>query len=418
LRSIFKKTEFSRNVITLMTGTAIAQAIPVAVSPILTRLYSPQDFGVFAVYFSVSSILSVIATGRYEQVVMLPQDDEDAADVVVLSLIVATLFSLILLAIVAVWNTPITALLGNPEISRWLYLIPFSVLSMGAYNTFNYWLNRKKRFNSMSTNRIMQGSITASGQLALGYGGAGSAGLIGAFVAGWLPAIFFAAKTYDYKAYPFRLSSIIAHAKLYRDYPGVSAPGALLDCASVQAPVFFLTRGYEAATVGFFSLAMRAVSAPSSIISASIGQVYFQKISVLVYNNPGEILSEIFRTVKKLAAIAVVIFLPFIFLGSEIFGFVFGEKWRIAGEYVKIISPALLIRFIVSPLSTIFLATGNVRLGTLWQVLYFISTIIVLTALQGKNIGTFLTGFVINEIIMYLLYFYLIVLAGRRVITR
>ena len=127
--------------ITLMTGTAIAQAIPIAVSPILTRLYSPSDFGVFAVYMAVTAVLSVIATGRYEQVVMLPQKDEDAANVVVLSLIVSTFFSLIFLVIVATWNSSITALLGNPEISGWLYLIPLSVLSMGVYNKFTYWLN-------------------------------------------------------------------------------------------------------------------------------------------------------------------------------------------------------------------------------------------------------------------------------------
>jgi O-antigen/teichoic acid export membrane protein len=405
-------------VITLMTGTTIAQAIPIAVSPILTRLYSPNDFGVFALYMAVTSVLSVIATGRYEQVVMLPQGDEDAANVVVLSLIVSTFFSLILLVIVAIWNSPITALLGNPEISGWLYLIPFSILSMGAYNTFNYWLNRQKRFRTMSANRIMQGSITASGQVTLGFWETGPTGLIISFVVGWISAICFAARSYDYKAYPLRLSSIIAHAKLYKDYPRLSSPGALLDCASVQAPVFFLTRGYEVATVGFFSLAMRALSAPASIISTSVGQVFFQRISALIHSGHEKISSEVFSTAKKLAVVAAVTFIPFMILGGDIFGFIFGEKWRTAGEYVTILSPALFVRFVVSPLSSLLLATGNVRLSALWQTLYFISSIIVMSILIGHSVTVFLAGFVINEIAMYALYFYLIIIASKRVKIR
>jgi len=418
LKRFFQKSEFGRNVVTLMTGTAIAQAIPIAVSPILTRLYSPSDFGVFAVYMAVTAVLSVIATGRYEQVVMLPQKDEDAANVVVLSLIVSTLFSLILLLIVVIWNSPITALLGNSEISGWLYLIPFSVLSMGAYNTFTYWLNRKKCFRAMSANRIMQGSVTASGQVFGGFWKTGPIGLIVSYVVGWIPAIYFAARSYNYKDYPISVSSVIAHAKLYKNYPVFSAPGALLDCASVQAPVFFLTKGYETATVGFFSLAMRVLAAPASIISTSIGQVFFQKISALIHTDREKIPAEVLNTAKKLTVIAALIFLPFIIFGGDIFGFIFGEKWRIAGDYLIILAPALFVRFIGSPLSNIFLATGNVRLCTLWQMLYFISSIIVMCILIGSSIKLFLIGFVINEIVLHAVYFYLIIIASKRVIIR
>jgi O-antigen/teichoic acid export membrane protein len=415
LKRVLAKGEFSRNVLTLITGTTIAQAIPVAVSPILARLYSPQDFGVFALYMAVTSILSVVATGRYEQAIMLPREDEDAENVVALSLIISTLISFMLLVIATIWNTPITALLGNPEIGRWLYLVPVSVLLMGAYNSFNYWLNRQKKFGIMSTNRIMQSSLTAAGQLGLGFSPSGSAGLITSFIGGWLVATFSAARFYNYKSFCLRPASIIASAKLYRDYPGLSAPSSLLDSASTQTPVFFLTKGYDAATVGFFSLAIRALSAPSSVISTSIGQVYFQKISVLIHSDPNSILSEVLRTTKKLTIIAAVTFIPFMLIGDRIFGFIFGEDWRVAGEYVEILSPALMMRFIVSPLSTIFLATGNVRLGALWQALYFITTMLVMLIFLGHRVKLLLTGFVINEIVMYTLYFCLIILASKKV---
>lgn len=84
------KSEFSRNVLTLMTGTTISQALPIAVAPILTRIYSPEDFGLFAFYFAIVSILAVLATGRYELAIALPKKRDDAYQIVILSSIIST----------------------------------------------------------------------------------------------------------------------------------------------------------------------------------------------------------------------------------------------------------------------------------------------------------------------------------------
>jgi len=97
LTKLKPKSEFSRNVLTLMTGTTIAQAIPIAISPVLIRIYTSEDFGVFALYMSIASILSVVATGRYEMAIMLPKKDSDAINVVVLSMIISFLLVLYLL---------------------------------------------------------------------------------------------------------------------------------------------------------------------------------------------------------------------------------------------------------------------------------------------------------------------------------
>ena len=126
LKKRFTSGSFARNVLTLMTGTTIAQAIPIAISPILTRIYTPEDFGVFALYMSIASIIAVLATGRYELAIMLPKKDEDAVNIVALSIIIAFFVSLISFLIVFIFNTQITNLLGNPEISNWLYFIPIT----------------------------------------------------------------------------------------------------------------------------------------------------------------------------------------------------------------------------------------------------------------------------------------------------
>ncbi|GJQ23509.1 MAG: hypothetical protein HBSAPP01_12990 [Candidatus Brocadia sapporoensis] len=179
-----RKGSFAVNVLTLMTGTTIAQAIPIAISPILTRIYRPEDFGIFALYMSIASMLSVIATGRYELAIMLPEKDEDAVNIVALSLIIACFVSFLALVIVWVFNESITKLLDNKEISKWLYFIPLSVFLTGAYNAFNYWSNRKKQYKRLAISRISQSGATVTSQIGMGFSGLETAGLVGGSVFG------------------------------------------------------------------------------------------------------------------------------------------------------------------------------------------------------------------------------------------
>ena len=106
------RSGYSKNIITLVTGTTLAQAIPIAISPILTRLYSPEDFGVFAIYFSASMVLSVFATGKYEMAITLPKDKEQSRHLVQLSVFIATLLSLFLLILILLFKNTISAGIG------------------------------------------------------------------------------------------------------------------------------------------------------------------------------------------------------------------------------------------------------------------------------------------------------------------
>ena len=131
IKRLKPKSEFSRNIITLMTGTSIAQAIPVAVSPILTRIYTPEDFGIFALYMSVVSIMAIFATGKYDLAIMMPEKDDDAVNIVILSTSITTIVSILTLIVVIIFNENIAFLLGNESIKNWLYLAPVSIFLTG-----------------------------------------------------------------------------------------------------------------------------------------------------------------------------------------------------------------------------------------------------------------------------------------------
>ncbi len=142
----FKKlhgSEFARNVGTLMSGTAIAQAIPVLVSPILSRIYSPDDFGILALFMAISIVISVISTGRYELAIMLPEEKRDASNILALAVILTFFTSIVTLILILILKGFIADFFDEPGIENWLYLIPLVVLFTGTYNTFNYWSTRR-----------------------------------------------------------------------------------------------------------------------------------------------------------------------------------------------------------------------------------------------------------------------------------
>jgi len=127
LKELKPKSEFSRNILTLMTGTSIAQAIPVAISPILTRMYTPEDFGTLALFVAITGVFSVIASGRYELALMLPSKDEDVMNIFALGLMIILLVSLGLFFFIFFFVDHLVVMLNNDTIGYWIYFVPLAV---------------------------------------------------------------------------------------------------------------------------------------------------------------------------------------------------------------------------------------------------------------------------------------------------
>ena len=178
IKKFLPKSQFARNVITLMTGTALAQALPIAITPILTRMYTPDEFGVFAIYIAICSILAVLVTGRYELAIIVPEHDEDAVNIMALSIGLSFIISFFLLIAVLLAGTEIARLLGSDNIASWLYFIPLTTLIMGCYQSLNYWANRRSHYKRMATSRVLQTASTSTIQLSTGFLKIGTLGLI------------------------------------------------------------------------------------------------------------------------------------------------------------------------------------------------------------------------------------------------
>jgi len=358
-----------------MTGTTIAQAIPIAISPILTRIYTPDDFGVFALYMSIVSIIAVVATGRYELAIILPKKDKDAVNILFLSIVISSFVSFILLLIVLIWNASITKFLGHPEISNWLYFAPLSVFLIGVYQSFNYWNNRKKLYKRLSNNRVVRSISTAMVNLGMGVTGFGSSGLILGGVLGQFMATFFLCKlTLNSNKNMFnsvQKLKLVALAKKYIKFPKYDIWATLTNVMSHQAVHILFNILVSLTVSGYYYLVQKIMGMPTVLISSSISDVFREKASsdFAKYGNAKNIFLIV---LKKLLFLSLIPYFFLFFFVQDLFVFAFGSNWEVAGVYAKILTPMFFLQFIASPLSYILYITNDQKLNLLMQIGMFI----------------------------------------------
>lgn len=358
-----------------MTGTSIAQAIPIAISPILTRLYSPEEFGVFAIYMAFASIISVLVTGRYELAILLPKKDSDAINIVALSIGLNCIISSALLFIIIIFNSPITQLLGTPEISNWLYFVPATTFFSGTYQSLNYWSNRKGHYKRMAVSRMLQNGGSSTGQLGGGYLGIGATGLVGGQLTGQVLSTAILARLIHQEDIVLirkvKKNKTFALAKKYSSFPKYLIAAHGLNTGSSQIPVILLSIFFNSATSGFYTLTQRVFGAPMSLVAGAIGDVFRQEASH-AYAYTGNCKAIYEKSFKRLLAISILPFSIFFFIAPQIFSWIFGDAWKISGEYAQILTPMFFLRFLTSPLSAMFMIAEKQKLDLFWQIVLFI----------------------------------------------
>ena len=371
LKKFIPKSSYARNVITLMTGTGLAQAIPIAISPILTRLYSPEDFGIFGLYMAIVAIASVLVTGRYELAILLPRNDRDALHIVALAIGLSAAVSALLLVVVLVFNGPITQLLGASDIAPWLYWVPASTVLMGIYTSLNYWSNRKGQYRRLAVSRVVQTSGTSATQLGAAFLRSGPAGLVVGQLTGQLMASSLQARMIyredQNQIKTLRWGRVRALARKYRNFPRFLIVAHGFNTASGQVPMLLLSTLFNTATAGYYMLIQRVMAAPMVLVAGALGDVFRQEAS-RAYIHTGNCRAIYMSTFKRLLGLAVLPFAVFFFVAPALFGWVFGEPWRVAGEYARILTPMFFLQFITSPLSSVYMIAEKQKMDLAWQI--------------------------------------------------
>ncbi|MCO5784806.1 hypothetical protein DHB74_00375 [Pseudomonas sp. G11-1] len=379
LNKILPKSSFAKNVLTLMTGTTIAQAIPIAITPVLTRMYTPEDFGVFALFVAIATIIGSVANGRYELAIMLPVEDDDALNIAAMGMLIATVLALMLVFPAVYFNNYLAAVLDNEFIAYWLYFVPLVVWLIGLYNVLNYLNNRKKAYMDMAKATVYKSVAQAMVQLGYGALKGTASGLISGQIASHIMANARLAMNVrnNYRIASVKWLSMRRVARRYIDFPKYSMWAVFANTLSVQLLNILITAYYSVATLGFYSLAQRILGMPTNLIGISIGQVYFQQ-ATKEKNETGKAVKIFRATSKRLVVLSCAFFIPLYFLVPALFELAFGEQWQAAGIYAQIILPVFAVRFVSATLSNTNSIFERQKLSLIWQVAFLVLSMLCL----------------------------------------
>jgi len=412
------KGKFVQNVLTLAAGTGLAQALVLAATPILTRLYSPIDFGALGVYTAAISILSVIVCGRYELAIVVAEEDRSGADLLVLSLGLAVALSGLLLIILSLCSGGAAGLLGLGRTAPWLWLLPPGLLATGWFQAFTYWAVRKKRFRSVSMARLAQAVSMVGGQLAFALIDRPSpTGLVTGFFLGQLTAaVTLGLQTWSVDRREVRdgltRRGIKSAAAAYKKYPLLNSWPSFLDSLRMSLPVIFLAKFFGSAAAGYFSVAMRVLWLPSSLLGTALSQAFLQRLAEKK-SETGKINEPVEKAFRSMSLIGLP-YLVVMLLAPLFFEFIFGAGWRTTGLFALIMAPAASLMFVVSPLSVAILVQNRQELSARWQVGAIMAVALVLgLSLPLDSAPASLIGLCLTNLILYVLYAVLIFRVAR-----
>lgn len=348
------KLPFIRNVIILSSGTAAAQIIAMLLSPIITRLYGPEAYGLMGTFMAIVTIIGPVAAFTYPIAIVLPKTDREARGLIKLSGILTAVISIIVALIILLFQEHIVSIFQLKDIESYLYLIPVILLFAGLLQIIEQWLIRKKQFSVSAKATLIQSIIVNGGKVGVGFFYPLASVLI-AFTAltegtkAFLMLLFTKENNKNVLTSLFKESvSLKELAKKYRDFPLFRAPQVFLNAISQSLPILMLTSFFGPAAAGFYSISRTVLGIPSTLIGKSVGDVFYPRISEAA-NNDENINLLIKKATLALSIVGIVPYGVVFLFGPWLFGLIFGSDWVIAGEYARWISLWMYFMFINQP---------------------------------------------------------------------
>ncbi|WP_235931563.1 MULTISPECIES: lipopolysaccharide biosynthesis protein [Actinomyces] len=351
-----------------MTGTAVAQAVSLLMTLVLARIYTPEDLGMLATYTSVAGVAVAVAALRYDMAVMLPRRDSEALALtrlamccVLLASVLVTVLSIPLRGVVARW--------WGQEVADWMPLVGLTTFLMSGIEVLKYWFNRHSRYRVIAVNQAEQQIGLTGGQLVLGLAGLGGLpGLVLGHTLGQLFAFLNLGRQAPELArrLPPDAPSLRRVARTHRRMPLLNAPNALVDAVRLSG-IQLLIAGYSTAALGQFQMAWRVLDAPLILINGAVSRVFFQRLSVV---EPGQMRPLVHALVRRALMVGVAPFAAVYLASPWLFPLLFGDQWHDAGDFARALTPWLFMLLITSPVSNLFVVTGNQGWMLAFAVLY------------------------------------------------
>lgn len=403
---------FLKAVSVLVGGTAFAQIIGLICLPILTRLYSPENYTILGVYVAIVSILSVIACLRLEIAIPIPESDREAKSLVFLALIINVVFVSILYLLLVFIYPFLEKFHIIQQLSFWVWFIPLGVLLSGIYSVLQYWSTRKKRFREIAKTRMTQ-AVSGNGvSLVVGT----TSGSFGGLILGQLFSfggglLRLGNSTYkDLKQIKERENFKETLYK-YKDFPKYSTFEALANISALQLPLIIIASFFIGPEVGYLMLAMKILGIPMGLIGGAMSQAYLAHAPE--FYKKGELYSYTISILKKIFKLVIIPFLFLALLSPYIFTFIFGTKWAGLGDYILVMIPWYFMQILSSPISMAVHIVGKQKTALVLQIAGFILRVAVLWFVVIIEREFAVNYYIISGFLFYFFYILTILLSIR-----
>jgi len=378
----FTQDPFWKNVLTLFSGSILAQAILILIYPILTRIYSKEEIGVYFIYVSVVMVVQIISSFQYHLTIILPSKNSDAGNLLSINVFLLLITSSIYFIIILLFEDTFTRLIDEKRLVRWLLFIPLSTFFLGSTSALTYYFNRFKKYKKITTARIIRSCSIAIFQLLFGILNHKTTGMItGLLLADFLCLSFLIINIPGKRKniLNININQSIQLLKKYKDIPIYNTLLSFLNTLSNQLPILLLPRFFGVNTASDYGLSNRVVNTPMGMIATSVGQVFFRESSEHV-NNGKDLHKLVKNTYTKLFKIAIIPFLTLFIFAPFLFELFFTEHYANAGIYTRILIPWFFMGFLNLPVTFLLTTLNKQKIFVQANTLLLISRTLALFA--------------------------------------
>ncbi|MCR9014770.1 lipopolysaccharide biosynthesis protein [Aquiflexum gelatinilyticum] len=409
--------DYIKNIFTVAGGVFMSQILTILISPILTRIFSSESFGIIAVFLAIVNVLTVIATFRIENILFLPDTKEEAFSLLNLLIKTVIIFSIIFCLASFFLPLQFSILLFGKDQSHWFYWIPLLVVLNGLFYGFRNWLQSIKKYRTTTFWGIVK-SIILNGILLIGgyFSSSPEIFLIANIIAQTIETGFLFIQVIKNEGSNFSIRPRHEFNQLffkYKNFPKYALPADLLNVYANQNPIVLLAYFFNSGTVGFFSLTQRVIGIPIKLVTSSTSEVFKQKASE-EYNLKGNCKKSFFDTFSFLLTVSILPTIIIVAFSPFLFELVFGPEWIEAGVYARYLSIMFFFRFCISPLGFTLMISQKQKWNLIWQsFLLIVTSLGIYTGVIFDSPRVSILSFSIVYSFMYLIYFFISLRAAK-----
>ena len=349
---------FYKNISILTLGNITANLISILALIVLTRLYSPQDFGIASVYISILSIATVISSLRLNVAIPIPKSDQDGFSLLISCILLSTFVSVLIAIFLNLYPEYFVSLIYQPSLENFLWMIPLGIFFGSIYNSLQFWATRKERFKDIAYTNVSRSFFGSITQIILGIYIFGPFGLIlGHMIYACIGIYKLGKPIIKIKNISFpninKLKKVLYE---YKKFPVFSFPESIFNTLGQYIP-FIIIASFAGSEAGFLFIAIRIMSMPVTLIGRSISQVYLSEARNKIEH--GELHKFTKSVLLQLAKYCLPIFVLIALTAPVLMGYILGSDWSRVGIIMALIAPWHFFQIVSSPISMLLHVTGH-----------------------------------------------------------